>query len=167
MEIAITLHKLVVCLIQGIKLWIKCCIVRTAQLLLQYIVNGFLYVLIVVKALLLGISLYLVGIEIQGNSLAILRHAQSTILINEHSALLNHRKLVRCRLLLRLLLWCCIFLSLAHALGKVCKHLRLVHVLYRIETIAARTEGISLLIAKCHFSSHHLRMLLEIVVDSH
>ena len=169
MQRSIALRKLVVRLVKRIQFRLQGCIIRISELLLQHIVNGFLYGLIVGKAFCLGVALYLLVIQSQWYCHASLRHTQPALIVHKHPAFLLCRQLV-----LRLFLpnrpnfpYIPSLPGLFHAFRKVSQHLLLIHAFNGIEAITARTESVALLIAKGHLTGHHLRMIPEIVVDNH
>ena len=169
MQRTITLGKGVIGFVQRGELRLQGGIVGTAQLLLQYGIDGGLYGLIVLEALLLCLTFHFLRVEAERYGHTTTGYTQPAVLVNQHTAFLDGGKLVRLRLLfgLQRLLLGHGSAHLLHVLDESLHQLLLALTAHGIETIAARTERIALLIGKGHLSGHHLGMLLEIVVDNH
>ena len=164
------LHKIVVGFIQGFQQRLQTRIIFNVGLVLEQVGKGFLDTLIGFKALYLAMTLNLVGINGQGNSLAALGDAKGAVAINNHAALLHTfaqlfidiGSSARC-----FSGGCCLPIFLSKALSPIIQHLCLILTFGRIECLARWSEGVALLKAEVHFTSHHFGMLHEIAVVVH
>ena len=89
MQVPVCLYKIVVGFVQGFQPRLQSCIILVVGLILQQVGKGFLDALIGFKALYLAMTLNLVGVNVQGNSLSTLGNTKVAFLVYNHAALFH------------------------------------------------------------------------------
>ena len=88
-EVAVMLHKLVVCRIETVKQWLESCIVIVLGLILQNVCKRALNLVVVIEDLCLCMSFDFVGVDAERNGATHAGNAEFSVAVKYHTAFLN------------------------------------------------------------------------------